>query len=80
MSPLCEHPNPAECPNHGTPQRWPEVVSHEEMQRKFTPGAVLTKSAVLVLLGSPEGGRMYRREEEGWVLSDDKPWRPHAEV
>jgi hypothetical protein len=58
-------------------REWPECVDNETMQRKFVGGPVV-KSAVLVLVsvGSPDGGRLYKREGNTWWLLDDKPKHP----
>lgn len=60
---------------------WPEVVSSEEMQARLP--VPITKAMCMVLLGTPEGGRMYKREGGGWRLCDDRvyagdnlpPWK-----
>lgn len=52
---------------------YPDTISHEDMDRRFQGGPKLGKSAVLVLLGTPAGGRMYAREGSVWRLLEDRP-------
>jgi hypothetical protein len=45
---------------------WPERVSNDDMQARFKDGPQISKACVLILLGSPKGGAIYKRESDGW--------------
>ena len=53
--------------------KWPDRVDNETMASKFKSGPKLTSNAVLVMLGSVAGGRIYKREGNYWYLLEDKP-------
>lgn len=58
---------------------WPEQVTNDDMQRALK--LPITKAMVLVVLGSPEGGAMYKRDENGaWRKLDDKAYSTPWEV
>jgi hypothetical protein len=57
---------------------WPEFVDNDDMQRALK--VPITKAMCLVLLGTVEGGAMYKRDADGrWrklddhVYADDNP-------